>query len=78
MQLAYYLKELKEVGIEVEGELRFPTEKGKMRIKLDEALEKELLEAVKSIQEIFNYEKPPLPQKIPFCRKCAYDEFCWS
>ena len=78
MQLSYYLLKLKEKGIEVEGELRFPTEKGKVRVKLDEALEEELRRMTKEIQAIIECEKAPLPLRIPYCKKCAYYEYCWS
>lgn len=78
LQLAHYLMKLKEKGVEVDGELRVPAEKEKIRVKLDDAIEKEVLEARENIQTIIQSEKPPLPQKIPYCKKCAYYEFCWS
>lgn len=39
MQLAFYLAELKERGIEARGELRFPLEKGRELVVLDEKTE---------------------------------------
>ncbi len=78
MQLSHYLMKLKEKGIEVEGELRFPTEKEKIRIKLDEALEEELRQINQEIQALIASEKAPQPYRIPYCKKCAYFEFCWS
>ncbi|MCK4278016.1 MAG: Dna2/Cas4 domain-containing protein [Desulfurellaceae bacterium] len=33
--------------------------------------------AIKGIKEIISKEEPPLSKKIPFCRNCAYREFCW-
>lgn len=78
MQLGYYLLKLKEKGIEIEGELRFPLEKEKMRVRLNEELEEELRKIENEIKEIIRNEKAPLPMRIPYCNKCAYIEFCWS
>jgi len=41
--------------------------------------DKEKLEgAIKGIKEIVASETPPPAVRIPFCRKCAYRDFCWS
>ena len=42
MQLAFYLRELKAHGIEAKGELRFPKEKIREEVVLDETVEAEL------------------------------------
>ncbi len=78
MQLAYYLKKLKENGVEARGELRFPLEKQREDVILDGDTEAVLAGAVTEIQRIVQEEKPPLPQPIGFCKNCAYAEFCWS
>lgn len=78
MQLAYYLSELDKLGLNATGELRFPEEKRVEKIKLTPKLKEELEKAVRDILRIAYLEKPPQPQKVSFCRKCAYAEFCWS
>lgn len=77
MQLAFYLYKLKERGIEARGELRFPKEKMREEVVLDERTEAELLEIIEDITDILNREKPLLPEKQKFCWNCAYAEFCW-
>lgn len=78
MQLAFYLAELKQRGIEARGELRFPQEKGRELVVLDEKTEAELDKARREILRILYLPVPPEPKKINFCRKCAYAEFCWA
>jgi len=78
MQLAFYLSELHRRGVNAKGELRFPREKQKEEVILNEKLEKELDRTRREILRILYLPQPPLPAKIPFCKRCAYAEFCWS
>lgn len=78
MQLAFYLQELKEIGIDAEGELMFPKEKKKVRVKLTLELISEIERTKREILRIVYLEYPQPPKKISFCRNCAYSEFCWS
>src|SRR5690554_2540790 len=78
MQLAFYLKELKARGLNARGELHFPEEKRKEKVFLDEETERNLAKVEKDILRILYLDTPPEPQKIHWCRRCAYAEFCWS
>ncbi|MCR6546872.1 CRISPR-associated protein Cas4 [Dehalobacterium formicoaceticum] len=78
MQLGFYLMELKERGIEAKGELLFPKERKKEEVVLTEEMEKELLQTMEKIGEFAAMDRPPQPQKIHFCKNCAYKEFCWA
>lgn len=78
MQLAFYLYYLKQKGISMEGELLIPEERKREKVVLTKELEKELEIAIDEIQKIIKMEKPPKPQKIPYCKNCAYKEMCWS
>ena len=78
MQLAFYLLELKERGIEAKGELLFPKEKKKEEVVLTEKVEWELREAMEAIRKLAEESRPPQARKIGLCRKCAYKEFCWA
>lgn len=78
MQLAFYLKKMKEIGIEAEGEILFPEEKKKEKIRLSEEQIKELEKVEKEIKEIISLEKIPYKEKGKYCKNCAYSEFCWS
>ncbi|HHY39318.1 MAG TPA: CRISPR-associated protein Cas4 [Clostridia bacterium] len=78
MQLAFYLYELREMGIEAEGELLFPEERRRERVILNEKLAQEVAEVKVRISALIALEKPPAPARIPYCAKCAYDELCWA
>lgn len=78
MQLAFYLAELKDRGIEAKGELRFPQEKRRELVVLDEKIEVELDRVRREVLRILYLPGPPEPKKISFCKKCAYAEFCWA
>lgn len=78
MQLGLYLLEMKEKGVEASGELLFPKEKKKVKIELTEEMIAEIDKARRDILRIIYKGMPPPPEKIKFCRNCAYSEFCWS
>jgi CRISPR-associated exonuclease Cas4 len=78
MQLCFYLFNMENMGIAVEGELLFPKEKKRIEIKLDDERREKLKNAIEEIREIIKKEKPPPAQKIKFCKNCAHKEFCWS
>jgi len=78
MQLAYYIKKMKENGINVKGELRFPLEKTREEIILNNLIEDELNETLSEIERIVSNDLPPTQQSLPYCKTCGYLEFCWS
>ncbi|HHW42767.1 MAG TPA: CRISPR-associated protein Cas4 [Desulfotomaculum sp.] len=78
MQLAFYLYELKEMGIDARGELLFPEERRREQVILDDNLTQQVENLKKRITAIIYRDTPPPPQKIPFCGKCAYAELCWA
>lgn len=78
MQLAFYLYELREMGMEAEGELLFPEERRRERVVLDESLARQVEELKARILALIAQDQAPLPEKIRFCGKCAYAEFCWA
>ena len=78
MQLAFYLKELKERGIVAKGELLFPSEKKKEEVVLTSELEAELTKTAAEIERLAMAERPLLASKVSLCKNCAYKEFCWA
>ncbi|MGQ9712945.1 MAG: CRISPR-associated protein Cas4 [Desulfotomaculales bacterium] len=78
MQLAFYLYELREMGIEAEGELLFPEERRRERLILDENLAREVENLKARVLALIYRDQAPPPEKSRFCGKCAYAEFCWA
>lgn len=78
MQLAYYLMRLKMLGIVARGELLFPRERKKLSVTLTEEIEEELRRALLDIERIVKQDRAPKPRLTRFCRKCGYEELCWS
>ncbi len=78
MQLALYLYELRELGIDARGELLFPEEKKRIQVELTPELVEALEKAKGEILKIVYAEKPPKAVKIRLCRNCAYGDFCWT
>jgi len=77
-QLLFYLYNLEKKGVNVKGELLFPKERKKEEVVLTDSKRKELEEILTRLEKLIQEDIPPLPVKIPFCRGCAYNEFCWA
>jgi len=75
-QLLYYIYYLKMKGIKAEGIINYPLLRKIRRVELinDEEIE----EILESIKEIVSMTTPPPAQRKPYCKKCAYYEFCWG
>ena len=78
MQLGYYLWRLAEEGMEASGEILVPEERKREMMDLTPQLREEVEQMVSSIEALVQQPAPPPAKKIPFCKKCAYAEFCWS
>ena len=77
-QLLYYLYRLREHGVSPIGYILIPKEKRKIYVRLDEESEHILLKVFEDIKDIVQSERPPQPSRTPYCRKCAYRDFCWA
>jgi len=78
IQLLYYLKLLKERGIEAAGEIIIPNEHRRLPIKLTASEEQELLIIENELVKLGTQDKPPKPKRIRLCSKCGYNHYCWS
>lgn len=79
-QLIFYLKELKDLGIEREGKLEIleknnPNSKKVYHIKLTTEVEMKLNRLIKEIYEFLETKQPPICQN---CNQklCSYYEYC--
>jgi CRISPR-associated exonuclease Cas4 len=79
LQVLYYLYYLKRLGVTgLTGELRFPREKRRESVLLDETAERQVEAALRDIRRIEQLPVPPLVEFMPICRSCAYAELCWG
>ncbi len=80
MQVLFYLKNLKDKGIEKEGKL-ICYEKNKNekieKVVLNEINIKEVEECIENITNLVNQDKPPNLKKSNSCKECAYYEYCF-
>lgn len=77
MQLKYYLWYLKNnKGVEVEGVLKYPSERKKSEVSLSKEDEKRIEEALSKIPKILNKSEPPKPVEKSYCQNCSYYDFC--
>ena len=78
MQLLHYLYELKKSGTDAKGELLFPEERRRESVSIS-GEDMERLDALyETIRSVALQDSPPKPERIKYCRNCAYAEYCWS
>jgi CRISPR-associated exonuclease Cas4 len=77
LQLGYYLWRLERMGVKARGVIAVPREK-KNPVILDDDLRSRVMSALREIYSLCSEPLPPPPVKIPFCRRCAYRDFCWG
>ncbi|WP_297420164.1 CRISPR-associated protein Cas4 [Thermococcus sp.] len=76
-QLKYYLYLLKNVGVNAKGVISYPKEGRREEVELvDEDIET-LENALADIERVISLERPPEAEKKPYCKRCAYRDFCW-
>src|SRR5699024_1889669 len=76
-QMLFYLYELKKRGLERKGLISYTKEKKTEEIILTEEDERMLEDIQQQIEEIVKEERPPSVINKPYCKKCAYYEFCY-
>lgn len=77
MQLLYYLYYLKQLGIIKRGTLNYVKERRVEEVVLTIQDEKQIEEVLKDIKDILKLKYPPKVVKLPYCKKCAYYEYCY-
>lgn len=80
-QLLYYLKILKEKGINRKGKLEVVeknvTDRKTIIVELGEVEEKKLDEYIEDIEQLINSDNMPQALNSNTCKKCAYYEYCY-
>lgn len=77
MQILYYLFYLKQMGINKKGTINYVKEKKIEEVELTGESEKIIKETLIKINNLLKERKPPMVEKLPYCKKCAYYEFCY-
>lgn len=78
-QLLYYLYYLKGKGIEgLSGVLNYPKSRRTQKVELTPEIEIELEEMLGACRQIKVSEACPVEKQTAKCRKCSYEELCWS
>lgn len=75
-QLQYYIYLLEKQNIFIDAEISIPKERKKLEITLDPEARRMLEQALKEIPEIATRESIPVYHHKPYCKGCAYREFC--
>ena len=77
MQLALYLYELKELGIEAKGELLFPEEKKRINVALTPELEQKIEQVKKYFTHCLLRIAPSTCERKVLSQLCLW-KFCWA
>jgi len=76
-QLKYYLYLLRKAGVVARGVLSFPREGVREEVELTDEDVAKIEGLLKEIERIISSETPPSAERKPYCRRCAYRDFCW-
>lgn len=78
-QLLYYIYYLKyKKGIDnIEGIINYPTNRKIVKVTLTPEKKRGLEEMFRKIKEVISSQKPPIPKRRKYCKKCSYYELCW-
>ncbi|OCS89255.1 CRISPR-associated protein Cas4 [Caryophanon latum] len=76
-QLLYYLYLLKQKGIEKRGKIAYTKEKKVVEVTLTEEKERQLKRKIADIHSILKSQFAPKFKKLPYCKSCAYFDFCF-
>ena len=77
-QMLYYLFYLKKKGIPgLKGVIDYPLLRRRKEVMLDRDKEIQILKILREIESIIEQGKPPLADRLPYCKSCSYYNFCW-
>ncbi len=77
-QVQYYLYRLEEAGMaNLQGIIEYPKQKTTMKVPWNEEMRKAVIGWLADIAHIVTSETCPEVINRPYCRRCAYRDFCY-
>lgn len=78
-QLLYYIFCLRQKGVDIrKGVINYPKQKRTTEVELTPEKEIEIAETIDKVKEIEGMEVPPGVLNARICKKCGYEDFCYS
>lgn len=78
-QIKYYIYYLRHNGVAVSyGLLHYPKLRKIKKVELEREDEVMIENTLAKIEKTLELSKPPTTIKVPYCKKCAYYEFCYG
>lgn len=77
-QLLFYLRVMRQAGINASGILLYPEERRRVEVELDDDSEKELDDICADIERIISREAPPKVRDNKYCKSCGYRMYCYA
>jgi CRISPR-associated exonuclease Cas4 len=78
LQLLFYLYQLSLRGIVKKGLISYTKEKKTVEVILTKENENKIKKAIAGVYQIIDRPSPPPVNKVPYCKSCAYYEFCFA
>jgi CRISPR-associated exonuclease Cas4 len=77
-QVKYYIRTVRNMGVmDISGQIDYPRLKKTEKVEWEETDEVEFQTIFSEIHDILKRSVPPPVIHKPFCKKCAYYEFCY-
>lgn len=78
-QVLYYIYCLRRKGMDIrQGVINYPKQKRRTEVVLTSEKEAEIEEAISRIGQVKALAQPPGLLSSKVCRKCSYEDFCYS
>lgn len=77
-QMLFYLYQLALRGVKKKGLISYTKEKRTIEVELNEENEERIKKAIAEAYKVIDQSSPPPVKKLPYCKSCAYYNFCYS
>lgn len=78
-QTLYYIYRLRQKGVDIrKGIINYPKLRKTTEVEFTPEREQEIEETIKGILAAKTLERPPDVLNARFCKKCGYEDFCYS